>query len=503
MKEFDHEMWQDFQVEVEENLEEFEPNLLLLEQQPDDSSILNDCFRNMHSIKGAANYMGLSGIASLAHAVENLFDMARQGHRELSQDAFDLIFRCIDRFKALLRAIGEHHEETLEVNDLLEEIKAAAHPEKQSEAVQKSGEKPEESAGADSEEDQELLSIFAMEMESLLEQMSRVMETDNVEPQTLDLVLQDMERMANYMGKEKLYSAVKDLRNEISGLTSEDLTEDFRRDFASRLRAIIGSEVDLHGMNTEIVSDFNSAETEEDGELYTIFLDFFRETGSPLANIPDKMDEQWMTDCQEAVNRLKTSANYMDYMEVVHILEEWEECIAEQLSGGKAFDPSTYTALWERLCDRLPNLEALFGEAGHKKDQEHETEFPDEKDKEIQTKEGLKAEAEIKPDSLDDFDSAIDSIFEDSQPAKAAAQVDLNEEVAVSGSDQADAKAMAEIPAMAANFPEFRQISQPQEKAAEPSPGSKGQMVRVNLEKVENLLEDVAELVVLKSSMGQ
>ena len=489
MKDFDQEMWQDFTVEVHENLEEFEPNLLLLEQQPDDSSILNDCFRNMHSIKGAANYMGLSGIAGLAHAIENLFDQARQGTRSLEQDDFDLMFKCVDRFKELIRDVAANQRETLETADLVEQIKAMTEPDSSPGAVRE--EPPAEEPEEESVEDQELLHIFAQEMKSLYQQMSRLLASEEVEPGTLDQVLQDMERVANYIGKDRLHKEMQVLREELSGHSSlEDLEGEFLRNFSSRLREALGREIELDDDVSDEMGPGGAA-IEEDTELYGIFLDFFKEVGSPLASIPEHMDETWMSDCQKAIARLRTSANYMDYMEVVHLLEEWEECITEQLSSKTGFDRDVFSGLWERLCDKLPNLREMF-----------EASCPEEPGREDSpgevSPEGT-GEASLELDSLEDFDSAIDGIFEDGNGTEPT--VEAGSEPGEIPAASSPAMDFAPVPE---NFPEITQAPQPAGVQAEQS-GSRpqGQMVRVNLEKVENLLEDVAELVVLRSSMGQ
>ncbi len=490
MKDFDQEMWQDFTVEVRENLEEFEPNLLLLEQQPEDSSILNDCFRNMHSIKGAANYMGLARMAELAHAVENLFDEARQGRRVLDQKAFDLMFRCVDRFKALLDDTARNHGETLETQDLIRQINALTDPEASSESTQQttpSKTDPEE----ESLEDQELMNIFAQEMKSLYQQMAGLLRAGEPVAEAMDMVLQDMQRVANYMGRDELYTAVSSIREDLSRLSSpEDLTDEFLQGLSSRVRDAVSREVELDDIPAEDIQA-GGVEAEEDRELYAIFLDFFREAGSPLANVPEEPDEKWMSDCQEAVARLKTSANYMDYMEVVHLLEEWEECITEQLSSDAAFERQVFTGLWERLCDELPNLRQIFKSS--------QPEGALQEESKPQAVEPEAGDASLDLGSLEDFDSAIDDIFEDGDalesPSVPSAKTEERPVPQVSGAD------MAPIPE---NFPEIGQAALSDEPIrSQAGADGKAQLVRVNLEKVENLLEDVAELVVLRSSMVQ
>ncbi len=494
MKDFDQEMWQDFIVEVEENLQEFEPNLLLLEQQPDDSSILNDCFRNMHSIKGAANYMGLSRIAALAHAIENLFDEARQGSRRLDQQAFDAIFRCVDRFKELLEDVAQNHEETLDVEDLLEQLKNTVGGETALAAGAVFEQRPEGDPGPEeSDEDLELLNIFAQEMRSLYGQLVKVIEDQDADQGTLDILLQDMERVANYIGKEKLRSAISDIRQGLWESFQGDGSDEFIRAMRSKLRDALSKEIELDDVVPDDYLGGTGVEAEEDKELYHIFLDFFKEVGAPLANPPADMDEKWISECEEAVDKLKTSANYMDYMDVVHLLEEWEECITEQLSGESHFDREVFIGLWERLCDRLPHLKEMF----ETPEMEHVDGLQD-----IDASGQKEADSPFGIESLDDFDAAIDTIFEDGEPvAEQRHQDKASQPAPIEGMGQDG------LPLDKENDfgKEFGKELSPLKgfAGASDTRGNQGQLVRVNLEKVENLLEDVAELVVLRSSMAQ
>ena len=69
---------QDFVTETVEHLEEMEGNLLQLETDSANREILNDIFRSVHTIKGAAEYLGLERIAELSHKLENLLDQIRE-----------------------------------------------------------------------------------------------------------------------------------------------------------------------------------------------------------------------------------------------------------------------------------------------------------------------------------------------------------------------------------------------------------------------------------------
>lgn len=62
---------------------------------------INETFRIMHTIKGSASMMGLDNIAALAHSVEDLFYVIREGKiKVLDNDLlFDLVFQALDFIK--------------------------------------------------------------------------------------------------------------------------------------------------------------------------------------------------------------------------------------------------------------------------------------------------------------------------------------------------------------------------------------------------------------------
>ena len=73
----DQSLLQDFITESEEHLDEMEANLLQLETDPNRRDALDNVFRNAHSIKGNAEYLGIERIAALAHHMESLLECLR------------------------------------------------------------------------------------------------------------------------------------------------------------------------------------------------------------------------------------------------------------------------------------------------------------------------------------------------------------------------------------------------------------------------------------------
>ena len=85
-----------FVDETSEQLDELVEVLLALETNPGSPSHLNESFRLIHSIKGAAAMMGLDSIALLTHHLENHFEHLRSGLRSLDRPMMNLILQCVD-----------------------------------------------------------------------------------------------------------------------------------------------------------------------------------------------------------------------------------------------------------------------------------------------------------------------------------------------------------------------------------------------------------------------
>lgn len=102
---------QDFIAESREHIESAEAALLELENDPKNNEVLNQIFRSFHTIKGMAGFLNLTDINVLAHAAENLLDLARKDQLTLTDANSDAVFASIDMLKGMLseleKAIGE------------------------------------------------------------------------------------------------------------------------------------------------------------------------------------------------------------------------------------------------------------------------------------------------------------------------------------------------------------------------------------------------------------
>ena len=118
-----------FKLEADEHLQAMNDLLLRLEKNKDSSaaqSLLEEVFREAHSLKGAARAVDAGAIESVAHGVENVFATAKRGEIEAGPALFDLLYEALDRISAALAALAEGCEPDGETGDLLERLESAA-----------------------------------------------------------------------------------------------------------------------------------------------------------------------------------------------------------------------------------------------------------------------------------------------------------------------------------------------------------------------------------------
>jgi len=79
-----------------ECLEGLEKEILKLEVHSDDSELLNDIFRRVHSIKGGSSFVGLSGITKLSHEIEFTLDAIRKKKASVNSELIDSLLQAVD-----------------------------------------------------------------------------------------------------------------------------------------------------------------------------------------------------------------------------------------------------------------------------------------------------------------------------------------------------------------------------------------------------------------------
>jgi len=97
-----------FYEESFEGLEIMETELLALDTGSADSETINTIFRAAHSIKGGSGTFGLNAVADFTHVMETLLDEMRDGKRQITQEAVNLLLTTVDVLREMLTALREN-----------------------------------------------------------------------------------------------------------------------------------------------------------------------------------------------------------------------------------------------------------------------------------------------------------------------------------------------------------------------------------------------------------
>ena len=97
-----------FKTEQGEHIQKITQGLLALEKNPADKerqALLDEIFREAHSLKGAARAVGMTTIESIGHALEDLLLGAREGHLTLTPELVDLLYQALDAVESVIERV--------------------------------------------------------------------------------------------------------------------------------------------------------------------------------------------------------------------------------------------------------------------------------------------------------------------------------------------------------------------------------------------------------------
>ncbi len=94
----DSALLQDFLTESQELIEQLDADLVTLEAAADEerAELLNGVFRALHTIKGAASFLGIDNTIRFAHAAEDALNKLRKGEADLTQTTMDTMLLSVD-----------------------------------------------------------------------------------------------------------------------------------------------------------------------------------------------------------------------------------------------------------------------------------------------------------------------------------------------------------------------------------------------------------------------
>lgn len=131
----DEEILADFLVEAGEILELLQEQLVDLENNPEDTDLLNAIFRGYHTVKGGAGFLSLTELVDICHGAENIFDVMRNGQRTLTPELMDVILQATDEVVQMFDLVKAGEPLVAAEKSLIDTLTRLSKPESADEAT--------------------------------------------------------------------------------------------------------------------------------------------------------------------------------------------------------------------------------------------------------------------------------------------------------------------------------------------------------------------------------
>ena len=115
----------EFVTESEETLDKIDPLFIELEANGEDKEILNRLFRSVHTIKGAAGFLGFQSMVDVSHSAENIMKKLREGDIRVSRQLMDVVLKSVDMLRLLLKHVKDKDGAQENTAPLVQELNAA------------------------------------------------------------------------------------------------------------------------------------------------------------------------------------------------------------------------------------------------------------------------------------------------------------------------------------------------------------------------------------------
>jgi two-component system chemotaxis sensor kinase CheA len=117
-----------FMQEAESLLELLDEDIIRLEQESENSELLQEIFRAAHTLKGSSGMLGFQSMAGLTHAMEDLLDRVRKGTLPVTPEIVDALLASLDGLKVLMAGLADGEEATLDIEPLVGQLRGIIDP---------------------------------------------------------------------------------------------------------------------------------------------------------------------------------------------------------------------------------------------------------------------------------------------------------------------------------------------------------------------------------------
>jgi len=120
----DDALLQEFLTENGELLQKMDEDLVLLENSPADTELLNRVFRELHTIKGTSSFLGFEPLVLVSHVAEDYLNKLRKGDALLDKRGMDALLGAGDALREMLDDIANKREIKRDHRSLISELEA-------------------------------------------------------------------------------------------------------------------------------------------------------------------------------------------------------------------------------------------------------------------------------------------------------------------------------------------------------------------------------------------
>ena len=111
-----------FRIESDEHLQAIENGLLRIEKEPGNQALLEELFREAHSLKGASRMLELLHIERIFHRFEDILGAARSHQKALSTMVIDAMYKSLDAIRKLVTEAVTGKRAEVDVNAILDSL---------------------------------------------------------------------------------------------------------------------------------------------------------------------------------------------------------------------------------------------------------------------------------------------------------------------------------------------------------------------------------------------
>ena len=111
-----------FQEELAELLESLERGLVDLQENPEDSGLINQVFRDLHTVKGSGAMFGFTDLAAFIHDFETAFEKVRAGDVPVTPELVRLGLAARDQIPGLVNGDPDPNGDRVAILDALRDL---------------------------------------------------------------------------------------------------------------------------------------------------------------------------------------------------------------------------------------------------------------------------------------------------------------------------------------------------------------------------------------------